>query len=411
MSTCTTYAEISSPNPPDIGGRDPSATGAEPGPLQVPGRKPHVCFVAPNAWPVIAGSTDIRVVGGAEVQQGFIARALAQRGYRVSLLSLDYGQEEGSIVDGIRMYKAQRPDEGLPIVRFVHPRITKMWRAMKRVNADIYYNRSSSVVTAVTAVFCRRFDKRSIYAAASDMDFVPGHEEIELTRDKWIFQFGLKRVDEIVVQHAGQQHGCRSAYGREPVLIPSCHVPPAGAHHDRAGYVLWVARMGESKRPDLAVEIARRLAGHRVVMVGGSEGGRAGDAVHRAILAAASSVPNLELAGFVPYAEVDRYFNGARVLLNTSKFEGFPNTFLQAWSRGIPTVSLLDTHSLEDGVPVSAIAEGVEDGAAEVARLMTDDPAWQQASQRALRHFRRVHSVDAMLVRYEHLLASLGTPR
>jgi len=40
-----------------------------------------------------------------------------------------------------------------------------------------------------------------------------------------------------------------------------------------------------------------------------------------------------------------------------------------------------------------------------------NDLAWQQASQRAQRHFRRVHSVDAMLVRYEHLLATLGTPR
>jgi glycosyltransferase involved in cell wall biosynthesis len=370
-----------------------------------------VCFVAPTAWPVVARSTEVPIVGGAEVQQGFIARALAQRGYRVSMISLDYGQEEGSVVDGIRMYKAQRPDEGIPIIRFVHPRITKMWRAMKRVNADIYYNRSSSVVTALTALFCRRFNKRSIYAAASDMDFVPGREEIELARDKWIFQWGLKRVDEVVVQHAGQQLNYRRNYGREATLIPSCCVPPAGAHNDRAGYALWVARMGESKRPELLVEIARRMPGIRVVMVGGPGGGPRGEALYRAVREAAASVPNLELVGFVPYAGIDRWFNGARILINTSKFEGFPNTFLQAWSRGIPTVSLLDTQSLEDGVPVSALAQGVEDGAEQARRLMTDDLAWQQASQRAQRHFRRVHSVDAMLVRYEHLLATLGTPR
>jgi glycosyltransferase involved in cell wall biosynthesis len=360
---------------------------------------------------VIARSKEIQVVGGAEVQQGFIARALVGRGYRVSMISLDYGQEEPSEVDGIRMYKAQRPDEGLPVVRFVHPRMTKMWRAMKRVNADIYYQRTSSVTTALTAVFCRHYGKRSIYAGASDMDFVPGQEEIQLARDKWIFRFGLKRVDEVVVQHPGQQRTFRRNYGREATLIPSTYVPPQGAHHDRAGHILWVARMGESKRPELAVEIARRLAGHRVVMVGGPESGRAGEALHRAVREAAKTVPNLTLTGFVPYAEVDRYFDGARVLLNTSSFEGFPNTFLQAWARGIPTVSLLDTGSLEDGVPVSAIGQGVEDGAALAGRLMTDDVAWQAASQRALRHFRRVHSVEAMLVRYEHLLATLGTPR
>jgi len=218
-------------------------------------------------------------------------------------------------------------------------------------------------------------------------------------------------VDEVVVQHAGQQLNYRRNYGREATLIPSCCVPPPGAHNDRAGYALWVARMGESKRPELLVEIARRMPGIRVVMVGGPEGGPRGEAAYRAVREAAASVPNLDLVGFVPYAEIDRWFNGARILINTSKFEGFPNTFLQAWSRGIPTVSLLDTQSLEDGVPVSALARGVEDGAEQARRLMTDDLAWQQASQRAQRHFRRVHSVDAMLVRYEHLLATLGTPR
>ena len=45
---------------------------------------------------------------------------------------------------------------------------------------------------------------------------------------------------------------------------------------------------------------------------------------------------------------------------------------------------------------------------ARVARLMGDDLAWQQASQRCARHFRRVHSVDAMLAGYEHLLAGLS---
>ena len=411
MSIAITYAGIPSLQPPDLRGNDPVAGHDEPGATPGPGRKPHVCFVAPTAWPVVAGARDIHVVGGAEVQQGFIARALVARGYRVSMISLDYGQTDGSEVDGIRMYKANRPDEGIPVLRFVHPRMTKMWRAMKRVNADIYYQRTSSVTTALMAAFCRHAGKRSIYAGASDMDFIPGQEEISLTRDKFIFRWGLRRIDEVVVQNAAQQLSMRRNYGREATLIPSTHVPPAGARHDRGGYALWVARMGASKRPELLVEIARRMPGIRVVMVGGPEGGRAGEALYRRVREAAATVPNLELAGFVPYAEIDRWFDGARILINTSEFEGFPNTFLQAWARGIPAVSLLDTGSLEDGVPVPALGKDVEEGAALARRLMTDDLAWQQASARSLRHFRRVHSVDAMLVRYEHLLATLGTPR
>jgi len=406
VSTCITYAGTPSPRPPDDGIRDPIIAHAEPIAAREPGGKPHVCFVAPTAWPILSRSTDIPVVGGAEVQQTFIARALVQRGYRVTMICHDYGQPDRVVVDGITVLRSHGPDEGIPVVRFVHPRITTMWQTLRRAGADVYYQRTCDVLTTLVAVFCKVHGKRSIYAGASDMDFVPGKEEIGLARDRAIYRFGLRRVDRIVVQNPVQQRALRETYGRESTLIPSCHVPPPGARHDRSGYVLWVARMGPSKRVELALEIARRLPQHRFVFVGGPA---AGDkARFEAAQREAAKLPNVELLGFVPFAEVDTYFDGARVLLNTSSFEGFPNTFLQGWTRAIPTVSFIDTGSQEDGVSVTSVASDVDDAAARVNRLMSDDLAWREASLRCLRHFRRVHSVEAMLSGYEHLLAGLS---
>ena len=42
---------------------------------------------------------------------------------------------------------------------------------------------------------------------------------------------------------------------------------------------------------------------------------------------------------------------------------------------------------------------------------MSDDIAWHAASLRCQRHFRRVHSVDAILVGYEQVIATLGKAR
>src|SRR2546427_6668190 len=111
--------------------------------------RPHICFVAPNTWPVFSHDPDIEFIGGAEVQQSILARALACAGYRVSMICLDFGQPQRVLLDGVTVHKTYRPDAGLSVLRFVHPPITAMWRAMRAGDADIYYQRCSAMLNAV----------------------------------------------------------------------------------------------------------------------------------------------------------------------------------------------------------------------------------------------------------------------
>src|SRR5688572_11594537 len=131
----------------------------------------HLCFVAPRAWPVLSGDPAIPIVGGAEVQQSLLARLFAAHGHRVSMICLDYGQPQRARVDGVEVVKFCRMKAGLPVLRFLHPRVTSMWRAMREVGADLYYCRSASMLVGVLAEFFRRYGRRSIYAGASNKDF------------------------------------------------------------------------------------------------------------------------------------------------------------------------------------------------------------------------------------------------
>jgi glycosyltransferase involved in cell wall biosynthesis len=376
-------------------------------------RRPHVCFVAPTTWPVISGDTAIKVVGGAEVQQSMIAPALAARGYRVSMICLDYGQPDGSVVNGVTVRNIHKPDDGIPGVRFVHPRFTSVWGAMKAIRADVYYQRTAAVYTAYMAAFCHLHGKKSIYAGASDVDFLPGREDIRFGRDKKIFQWGVRNVDRIVTQNEVQQKQLFDHYGIEGSVIPSCYVPPAGAKNDPNGYVLWTASIRPSKRADLALEIARRLPQHRFVIIGGPDPDRKSREYYESLCRTASSLPNVEMKGFVPFTQAEKWFDGARVVLNTSLYEGFPNTFLQAWSRGIPTVAFIDTGSRDaEGEPVYDAVEEVAEGAWKLERLMRDAALWQRASGRVASYFHAAHSIDAVIDRYEREIGLLlGLPR
>jgi len=364
-------------------------------------RKPHVCFLAPTTWPTFAGSKDIPVIGGAELQQTIIAKELAARGYRVSMISIDYGQQDGAVVDGVRIYNMHKPFEGIPVLRFFHPRLTSLWKALKRVDADVYYQRTAAAYTGFLAAFCKYYGKRAIYGGASDVDFIPKRQDISYLRDILLFEYGLRRVDTVIVQNPNQLNYLRENYHRDGIHIPNCYDAPAGARADRQGYVLWVATVRAQKRPMLALEVARRLPHLKFVMVGGHDPGRAGEDYARAVREGAANLPNVEYRGFMPFAETDRLFGEARVVLNTSSYEGFPNTFLQAWSRGVPTVAFVDVGARRDGEPVYDIATDAEDAAARVNRLMSDDLAWQQASNRVAAHHREFHSVDSVVSRFE----------
>ncbi|HSJ96414.1 MAG TPA: glycosyltransferase family 4 protein [Myxococcota bacterium] len=376
-------------------------------PQAPPAPRAHVCFVAPTTWPIFSGQRDIQVVGGAELQQSVIARALVARGYRVSMICLNYGQHDGTVLDGVTIRNMHRPDEGIPVARFLHPRLTSLWRAMKQVGADIYYQRTSACLTGFVAAFCRRHGKRSIYAGASDVDFIPGRQDIAFARDRWLFEYGLRNVDSVVVQNPSQLDNLRRHYGREASVIPNCFTPPPGARADRGGSILWVATVRPQKRPELLLELARRLPQHRFVMIGGSDPGWRAEEYARAIGAQAAKLPNVEFRGFVPFEEADRQFGRARLVLNTSLYEGFPNTFLQAWSRGVPTLAFVDTGSRHQGEPVYDLLADPADAALRIERMMRDDVAWQHASQRVLAHFRERHSVEAVAGLYEGEFARL----
>ncbi len=375
-----------------------------------PEKRLSVCFVAPHAWPVLSRDPRIKVVGGAEVQQATIARLLAASGFRVCMVTLDYGQPEGAVVDGVTVHKAFAPDAGLPVLRFLHPRMSSMLRAMRAADADVYYYRSTSMWAGVMAEFARRRGRRSIYAGASDRDFAPGTGgQVRYARDRWLFGHALRSVDRIVVQNLQQQAACRALTGRDSIHIPSCYQLPADSRPRRGsgadGVVLWVGTIQTHKRPELLLELARRLPQRRFVMIGGEMPGHA--ELYKRIREEAAGVPNVEFKGFLPLAEVEPWFDRARVHVTTSRFEGMPNVCLQAWARGVPTVGTLDVGARLDGEPVYPHFEDMDAIAAHVDSLFENESTWEQASARCRGYFERTHSPAEVLARYSSLLHQL----
>ena len=182
---------------------------------------PSICFVSPTAYSIVSGDPTVEIVGGAELQQVIIARELARRGFRVTMICLDLGQDDAIVFDDITVHKCFRPDTGIPVVRAIAPRMTKTWRALHRADADIYFQRTAVRNTGIVAAFAKINRKLSVHSAANDPDFAEGLPKLKFVVDKWIFSYGVRNVDQIIVQNETQRSLCMERFGRTSTLIPN----------------------------------------------------------------------------------------------------------------------------------------------------------------------------------------------
>jgi glycosyltransferase involved in cell wall biosynthesis len=105
--------------------------------------------------------------------------------------------------------------------------------------------------------------------------------------------------------------------------------------------------------------------------------------VEARMLAAARGLTNFEFLGELPNEQVLEQLERARVLVSTSEFEGLPNTFIEAWLRGVPVVSgRVDPDGLIARHGLGCVAEDPEELSRQVELRLGDDELWRAESRR-----------------------------
>jgi glycosyltransferase involved in cell wall biosynthesis len=370
-------------------------------------KAPTICFVGPANLPVLAREYGRHGVGGAELQQTLLAKALAAQGYDVSMVVADYGQPDGAAWDGIRTYKAYRPDAGIPGLRFIHPRWTSLWGAMRRARADIYYTSCAGALLGQVALFARLHGARVVFRIASNSDCDPASLLIRYWRDKRLYRYGLRRADLVLAQTPHQQQALLKNFRRDSRVVASM----TDTNGRRPGFderdipVLWVGNIRSLKRPELLLEAARKLPQLQFHIIGGPVSGA--ESVYETVRAAARSLPNVRFHGPVPYHDVGEFYERARVFVGTSAIEGFPNTYLQAWSRGTPVVAFLDPEQLIARNGMGRAITSVAQMCAEIVTLSGDRHAWENASQRSREYMDNRFNLTRMTAPYTEALSNL----
>jgi glycosyltransferase involved in cell wall biosynthesis len=373
----------------------------------------RICFVGLQNLAVLAREYNQHGIGGEEVQHTLLARALTARGYEVSMVVLDYGQPDGAEWEGIKVFKAYGSDDGLPVLRFFHPRWSGMWSALKHADADVYYLSCASFRVGLVAMFARRQRRKLIFRVASDMDCEPERLLIDRNyrRDRYLYEFGLRNSSAILVQSAHQQETMKRNYGLSSTLAPMLvDMPPAIASFEaRSIPVLWVSNIRQLKRPDLALDFAASSREVSIHMIGGriSDSSELFDAIRER----ATATPNVTFHGQIPYHDVNEFFANSRVFMNTSDIEGFPNSYLQAWARGTPVVAFFDPDGVIEREGLGFAVRDMEEMRLKVKELIANVEIWRATSERCIAFMRRHFNEERILAPYLEALHGNASKR
>jgi glycosyltransferase involved in cell wall biosynthesis len=364
-----------------------------------------VCIVSLNIVPLF-DPTRGNHFGGAEVQASFVADALRASGQHVSLVVSDLSDPH---VIPYHTENAFDSTEGIPGLRFFHPRWTGVMRALERADADIYFQHCAGMITGLTAMFCRRASKVFVYGAGSDMDFAMRRGGVRGLRDSVMFSYGLSASQGLVVQNERQRTAAARRFAKPTRVIPTGTPLLNPENHSHGDAVVWIGAMWRVKRPELFLELARRMPDRHFLVIGS-----AGELDAR-IRAEAKQIPNLEMLGRMSRDEVSKVLRRSALLVNTSSVEGFPNAFLEAWNHGVPVVAFNDVDGIIRDAGVGAVCSTIDEMVVAIRDLTGDRTRLHPVRERARRLVRERFSSQVLGPQYveffEELLAAKHAAR
>ncbi len=363
-----------------------------------------IAFVTTHGEGAIRARLGLRTdlaFGGAEQQIALLATGLAHRGHKVAVIcALRPGAGEEERLEGIHLLRIRVGDAA-------GGRIQRALRdALDHAGARLVYQRCALPLTGRLAWLCARSGRRFIFAVANDRD-LDGRVRGSLGAVRHaLYRYGLRRADLVVVQ-TRQQEAMLAGRRRHPSLLLPSALDLEGVRprpEPASPVVLWVGNLLPKKRPMELLDLAAKLPGVAFHAVGDPGLDRN---LAEQFAARAGTLPNVRYLGRVEHAGMDALYARATLLLNTSEAEGVPNTFLEAWARGVPVVSLrVDPDGLiaREGL---GLVVGDQDPAVTLSGYLEDTAGRGAAGQRARAHVLQAHDLHQVVARFESALAAL----
>lgn len=347
------------------------------------------------------------VIGGAELQLALLARAMADHAIPVTVFDPEMNC---NLQLGPFLTVNSLPGwyQGFRALRVFTTRIPRLLNSLTAVGAGLYCTRGLSFLSLVVLLAARRSNARYALAMAADT-------EVEDFRARWnrsykgdhsLWRFLstalpneialpiLKRCADVLFVQNDYQFRRAISSGRQVIRLNNLiddtvfSISPSVSRKD----VVIVGALSARKSLDYLVPVVKELQHIKFNFIGRVED-PAGDSVRREL----SILQNVVLHGQMGRVQTLQAMAAAKVLVNTSLAEGFPNTFLEAWVLGTPVISLfVDPGGVIEANRLGYVCQGNLERFRSLIRQASYDIDLDHCRQYVLTNHSAAHAVDTI---------------
>ena len=279
--------------------------------------------------------SDSSKVAGIQVQMSFWAQNFVKHGWNVYSFS---EKETGAIkeIHFIHIIETWLDRNGLSIIQDA----INTFDFLRKTKADVVFLRGARRDLFFLWLASHFTKTKVVFLGASDKDFIIG-EELDKGRpiNMKLFRRAMSKNKYFVAQNQFQSDMLYKNYGKNCLILPNIWPTQENTTTNIQKYdAIWVANLRRLKRAEWFLDLAKQMPQYKFAIVGGVNEQDYFDLIKKQ----ADHLPNVDFLDAQPFNEVNHLLSQSKMLICTSEFEGFPNTFLQAWAHQVPVISTVD---------------------------------------------------------------------
>lgn len=343
--------------------------------------------------------------GGSEIQLYYLMKEFRKKDYEIHYL-FESNKKISEKNEGVHYHLLHDYTKKFSLLNFL-----KVGILIKKISPDIIYQRAKSVYTGIAAFFAKLTNTKMIYSISSDTDCLKKSKNLPGYINTYFGNYGIKKANLVISQTCHQKNLLKKNYNIESTIIPNGHpIPSPPFRKSKPIKIVWIANIKPLKQPEVFIKLAEKCKKLNVQFLYAGRPNRG--EYQRMLLDNTKKISNLKYLGEIPFEKTNELLSESSILVNTSLVEGFSNTFIQAWMRETPVVTLYcDPDDIIKNQKIGFHSGSFEKLVKDVVYLIENDKIRSEMGKKAREYAIKNYDIEKIGKRYVDIFEELKDRR